>query len=179
MHRICIHHIYMCIIHRYTYHRYMHHLYTYHIHTSHRYMHHIYIGIYTRHASDPCIIDMGIIDSCITGTYIIDMCIMDVHCRPIYWRFILKIYASSFIYVWCSFSVTIPASWKYFFFCIFFSLFIFFSLDQFSFYHFSFVIFSFVMLSFFRLISTGYTQEQLCLVQPSRVGRRSFEMPRC
>ena len=89
---------------------------------------------------------MDIIDSCITGTYIIDMCIMDVHYRPIYCRFILKIYASSFIYMFDVPSV-LPSLHRenIFFFFHFFSLFMFFSFDQFSSYHFSFVIFSFLL----------------------------------
>ena len=65
------------------------------------------------------------------------------------------------------------------FFCAFF-LFLFFIFFFFSFLlinFLSFVILSFLLLSY--LLGTGYTFEQLCPPQPSRVGRLSFEIPRC
>ena len=91
--------------------------------------------------------------------------------RWMHHRFMHSRYIHCQTHVWFSFCTTLPATCKMFFFCIF-SFFIFFWSIFFS-----FVVISFLLLSY--LFGTGYTHEQLCPAQPSRVGRLSFEIPRC
>ena len=125
---------------------------------------------------DTHIKDTKIINMYTTNTFVIDMCtIIAYMCQAecIIDSCIADIYIVKLIYVWCSFCNTLPASCKMFFFLHFFFFhFLFFWSIFFSFCR---HIFSFAILSFWHRIHTWTTMSP----QPSRVGRLSFEIPRC